>query len=168
VFLHRDRLAGQDGLIDLEVDRLDQPQVRRHPIPGVEDHYVPRHQLPRGDPLLHALPEDGGHRRSHPTQRLQGPLRAVFLDEAEQDGEEDDDHDDHRLRPMAQDDGEGGGGQEDQHQDVPELGEEDGQGRDAPGGLQLVGAPFPEPAGRLLPAQPRRPRAQPLETLFDR
>ncbi len=69
------------------------------------------------------------------------------------DREEDDDRDDDRLQAVAQEGGEGRGAEQDEDEDVLELGEEDRPGRDPLRGPQLVGPVLRQPPRRLLGAQ---------------
>ena len=67
-FPDRQRLAGQRGLVDLEVDRLDHARVGRHAVAGFEQNDVARHQVAGRDvPLLavaHAIAVGAAMRRS--------------------------------------------------------------------------------------------------------
>ncbi len=98
----RHRLAGQDRLVDPEAARLDQPEVGRHPVTGLEQHDVARHHRLCRDGRPPAVPQDRGVRIDHGADRLQRPLRASLLDEAD-DGVGDHHGEDHqRVRKVAE------------------------------------------------------------------
>ncbi len=45
VLQHCQRFAGQQRLVDLQAVRIEQPQVRRHPLPALERNHIARHDL---------------------------------------------------------------------------------------------------------------------------
>jgi hypothetical protein len=149
LLLDRLGLAGERGLVHLQVDDLDQARVGRQAVAGAQQHDVPGHQLPRRDLGLLAVAQGGGGGRGHAVQRLDGALGAELLRERQQHGEEQDGGDGHRLDFVAEDRGDGRGGDEDEDEDVLELLEQDPPRRDAAGGLQLVGAVRRQPPRRL-------------------
>ncbi len=89
-FLHRQRFAGQRGLGDEQIPRLQDTQVRRDHIPRRQPDNVARHQLvdrqlqPAALPLLVHHPQHGGGVAHHRLQRIRRFGRARLLDEIEQ------------------------------------------------------------------------------------
>ena len=80
---HRQRLAGQQGLVDFEAAGVEQAQVRRHGLPAFEQHHVSPHQLGSVDLAGAAVAHDG---RTDAQQSLQSgavPLGLPFLPRAE-------------------------------------------------------------------------------------
>ena len=154
LLLHRQRLSGERGLLGLQIDRLEEPQVRGDPVTGCEQDDVARHEVPRRH--LHLLPcaQGARHRRRHALERLERPLRPVLLDEAQEDREQDDHGDGDRLRGVPERCRDGGGHQQDDDQDVLELPEQQGPGAHPAGRRQLVGPPRRESAGRLRGIEP--------------
>ena len=79
------RLAGQHGLVALELVDLEQAQVGRDDVADAQMHDVARHDL--GDVDLGRLPVaiDEGEVADLRVQRLDGLLRAVLVEEAQAD-----------------------------------------------------------------------------------
>ena len=122
--LRRHRLAGQRRFFGAQVLRLDEPQVRRNLVAGLEEHDVPRNELLRGKHARLAAahgPRLGGEHVADRIQRLLGP---ALLDEPEQRVENDDGEDDRRVDPQAQHQLDEAGAEKDVDEDVVELGEE--------------------------------------------
>ena len=97
-FFDRHRFAGERGLVDREIDRLQHTRVGRHAIAHADDDHVSRHQLARGDDHFLAVAHHACRRRGHFSQGFERPAGTVFLNETEHDGEQDDDGDDRWLR----------------------------------------------------------------------
>jgi hypothetical protein len=114
-------LPGQRGLVHLERLRRKDPAVARHHVAGVEHHDV------AGDDLL------GVHGRDLPVtpdldldldpvdQPRDRHRRAVLLPPAEQAAQHDDQQDDRRVDPVAQQEREHGRGDQDEHDRLGEL-----------------------------------------------
>jgi hypothetical protein len=150
----RQRLAGQRGLLDPQVDRLEQAQVGRDVVAGLQEDDVARHQLGGRDGDAVAVAQGLGVRRGQLLQGSQGLLGPLLLDDAEHRVEHDDRHDRGRLDVIAEQ-GRDQRGRDQQDDDevvelVPQQGPEAGPGRLA----QLVGTVVRQPAGGLLAAQP--------------
>ena len=93
VLLHRDGLAGERGLLDLQVDRLHQACIRRHDVTRAQQNHIARRQVARRDFHFLAVPEDSCGERGHTPQRLDRALGAVFLHKAQQHRKQHDDGD---------------------------------------------------------------------------
>ena len=89
-FLHRQRFAGQRGLGDEQIPRLQDTQVGRDHVSRRQPDDVARHQLvdrqfqPAALPLLVDHPQHGGGIAHHRLQRIRRFGRARLLDEVEQ------------------------------------------------------------------------------------
>ena len=158
-------LAGQDAVVEAQVDRAHQAGVRRHPVAAVDDEQVARHDLARLDPLLDPVAAHAHDLRQPSVQRLDQTPRPVLLPEAEQRVDADDGEDrPAQLRQPGQE-GQRGGRPEQQGQRVADLREEQPQGVRRARRGQLVGAVVTQPAVRLLAAQPFGRRLVPGEQL---
>ena len=121
VLVARVGLAGQRGLVGLQGLGGEHPAVARHDVAGVQHHDVARHHLvgahrhhPPGSPdldvHLHPVEQPGdGHG---------GP---VLLPEPQEAAEQHDGGDDERVDPVAEDEREPGGHEEDDHHRLGEL-----------------------------------------------
>ncbi len=98
---HRQGFTRQRRLVDHQVRRLDQPQVGRHHLAGLEKDDISWHQLVLGDPHGRAVPQGLDPRRAQPLQGLQGALGPVFLNEADDAVEQHDDQDRDRIYSLA-------------------------------------------------------------------
>ncbi len=136
--VHRHRLAGQCGLVGLQVDGLDQPRVGGHPVTGAQHDDIARDDFACRDLAFHAITQHAGHRRGHLAQCLDRPFGAILLNQAEQHGEDDDDGDRHRFEEVSQRRRQHDGDQQDDDQNVGELCREDRPRRHARGGAQFV------------------------------
>ena len=136
--LDRRGLAGERGLVDREIDRLDQSSVGGDPVAGAEEHDIAWHELPRRDDGFVAVAQHTGRRGGHAPQGLDRPFRAVLLDEAEQHGEQHDDRDDHGFESVAEQSRDERRAEQDQDQHVLELSRERVPGGRACRGVQLV------------------------------
>src|SRR3972149_1035217 len=79
MLFNRHGLPRECGLLDLEIDGLEEPQVAGHLVARGEKNHVAWHELPRGNLVLLALPEDGRGRRRHLPQRLDRPFGSGTL-----------------------------------------------------------------------------------------
>ena len=91
----RHRLAGQRGLVELQPVRLDQQQVGRDDVAGLEPHQVARHHVGGGDRQVPAVADHPGGGRGELVQRRDRPVRADLLGHAD-GGVHHHDQDDHR------------------------------------------------------------------------
>ena len=164
----RRRLAGESGLLDFQVHRLDEAGVGRDEVAGLDEQDVPRDHLARRDLALLAVAHHRGHGRRHAAQGLDGLFGAEFLHEPEEHREDRDDGDHRRLQHVAQEGGEHDGREEQEDEDVLDLIEQDRPGRDPPRRAQLVRPVLRKPALRLGPGKPAgRVRFQPLQSFRD-
>jgi hypothetical protein len=153
---HRHALAGERGFRRLEARRLEEPRVGRDGVALLDEEAVTGDELRRRH--LAALPvaDDGGVGRRHRAQRGHRGLGPRFLDVAHDRVEEDDRADRHRFvgqggvafdHPQARRDGSGDEQQDDE--DVLELGEKAAPRRNRRRGRELV-APVALEAGARL------------------
>src|SRR5437773_1839522 len=94
---HRHGLPGEGGLVQAEARGLDQPEVRRDLVPRPEQDDVPGDELPRGNHARLPPADDVRPRGRKAPQGLQGLLRPVLLDVAEERVQDDDDPDQDRV-----------------------------------------------------------------------
>ena len=137
-------------------------RVGRTAIAGGEQDHVAGHQVARRDAGLLAVAQDGGVGRGHALQGLDRLLGAVLLDEAEHHREEHDDRDGDRLDLVAEEGRQDGGADQDQDQGVLELPDQERQGGDALGRLELVGPVLGE---RRRGLRAREPGARAFESI---
>ena len=76
-------LAGQDRLFRLQAPRLDQTQVGRNTVSGLQQHHVARHERIRLDGAPRVFAQDGSVRCQHSADRGHGIFRAPLLNEAD-------------------------------------------------------------------------------------
>ena len=127
---HGHRLASQGGLVDAEIGGLDDAQVSRHQVAGLEQDDVAGHHSGLGDPFASACAHHLNLRRAQLLQSGKRPLGPVFLDEADDRVERHDDHDRDRVHGLAD---QAGCRRRDQQHDDHEVGElprQHGQGSD--------------------------------------
>ena len=120
-FLDGDRFARQRRLIDLELRRLQQPQVGRNLVARLQQHDVARHQVGGGHGLRLATPQYlrlRGGQLAQRRNRLVGPPR---LREADHRVQHHDDDDDEGIDPFAQQPRHHGRRQQHQDHEVGEL-----------------------------------------------
>ena len=151
--------------------RLDEAQVGRDDVAGVEPDDVTGHELRRRDDRRLAAADDPGRRARHPLERVHRLLGPVLLDEADDPVEDDDGEDDDRVLQVADRRRDDRRPDEDEDHRVREL-----LGQEAPGRLQRPGAELvravrtrvgrgpPRPSSRPrdpigAPPRPRRPRS---------
>ena len=166
LLLSGDGLAGDGGLLHLQVGGVYEAQVRRDHIPVAQEHHVAHHQLGGGDHALLPLAQHPGGGGAHPPQGLQGGLGLFLLNNAD-DGIDNDNGEDHRrLCPLPQEGGEGRRPHQDQHHGVQDLGLEhlkNGLGRL---GAQFIAPVLFQPSGSLGVAQSLRRGVQRLVDFF--
>jgi hypothetical protein len=157
LLLHRERLAGERGLVALEAEGLDEPRVRGNPIAGLEQQQVAGDQFSRAHPSGRAVAHHRDHRREHLPERIERPLGAVLLDEPEQRAEEHDRQDDPGVHQLAERRRQARRREQDHDQRVLELSQQQPPSRDARGGGDDVRTVAREPSGGLGRRQPARP-----------
>ena len=102
---HRERLARQRRLLNLQPHALDDAAVGGHSRPGGENDQIARHQLGRGNLPFRALADDMGDPHRLFLQSGQRLLGLPFGEEADAGVEDDDDQDGDRLDVLAQGEG---------------------------------------------------------------
>jgi hypothetical protein len=99
---------------------------------------VSRHDCARGDRRFLPIAEDVRERRRHLPQCFESALRTVLLDETEKDGKKHDDGDDHSFESVSKQTRYQCGGQEDDNENILELGSERVPRRCAFEGLKFI------------------------------
>ena len=154
LFLHRHRLPGQGSLVDAQVDRLDQPQVGGDVVAGLQEDHIAGDQFAGRDGDAMSVSEDPRLGGSHLAQGGQGLLRPPLLDRPQDGVEDDDGQDSPCLFDLPQGEGDQSSADEDPHQKVVKLVEED-LPKTWPGPLrQFVGADLGQSSPCFLFAQP--------------
>jgi len=69
-FAHRYRFARQQGFVGLQIMTLYEPGVGRHPVSLGEHNQVAPYDIPTGNSLAFAVPDDQGARGGEVAQRL--------------------------------------------------------------------------------------------------
>ena len=133
-------LPGEEGLVRLQIDLLQQAGIRGHPVAGVQHQHVSRHHFPGGDGPLFTFPDDGGHRRRQLLQGRGGLFRPVFLDKTQHHAGQHNGQNDPGVQAFPQDKGDHRGRQQDGDQEIGELAQQDAPGRNFFARGQLVGA----------------------------
>ena len=139
-FLDGGGFPGQHGLVDLQIGRLDQPEVRRDDVARLQHDQIARHDIARVDHLVATAPAHAGAHVGDLHQRLHRPRRAQFGEEADGGVDEQKRHDGDTLGQFAE--GEGQAGREGQQPDdrALELVAQNGEQAPALLPLQRVGA----------------------------
>jgi len=101
--LDRLRLAGERRLVDAQLCRLEDADVRRHGAARLEQHHVPGHHVLARHHRCAAVTPDACLRRAERLQRKDRALGAILLDEAQHRVERQDDGDRQRILRLAED-----------------------------------------------------------------
>ena len=165
-----ERFAGQRRLVDAEACDLEEPSVRGDSVARREDGDVAGHQLAGRHGDDPTFSEDMGLRRGQALECLEGPFRPVLLHEAEDRVHDHDDDDEHGVIQVLilalqhpQSRGDDRRDDQDNHEDVHELTQQDPQ-RTHPRGLnQLVRPEAGQPLRGLPARQAQGRRIQLLE-----
>ena len=132
ILLHRQGFTGEGRLLHRQPGCLQQPQVRRHPITGLEYHHIPGHQLLGGQALDIASDSYLHHGHGQGLERRQGRFSPALLEITKQGIEQHDHTDRHRifrkfLRPQIQHRRNHRHGDQQQQHDIDKLINEDAQ-----------------------------------------
>ena len=117
----RDGLAGEDGLVALQLVGLQQPQVGGDQVTHAQGHHVAGDQLAHVQTLLFAVAPDQGLVADVGVQRGDRQLRAVLVDEAQPHAQDDDRGDDRPVGGVAGGRGDACRGEQQDEQRVAEL-----------------------------------------------
>ena len=153
VLLDRHRLARQGRLLDVEVSRLEEARVGRHPIPGRQPDDVTGDQIAPANLDPGARAKRGRRRRHDVAQSLRDAMGPIGLHEVEHHTQPHHEHDDGGVDPFAEDRGGGARDQQDDDQRIRQEQEdlnETGRARRARG---LVRADLVEPPARVVGRQ---------------
>ncbi len=101
LLVHRQGLAGEQGLIGLQVVGLDQHAVSGHAVPFQQHHEVARHQLLGIDALSLAIADDQGPGAGQVLEGVQRPLGAPLLHQGDAHHGHDRDHQGQALLPVS-------------------------------------------------------------------
>ena len=96
------RFAGQRRFVDVQIALVQQAQIGRHAVAGLQQHHVAGHELRRGNPQLLTAAPHRGLGDDHLRQRVDGLLRFRLLEVADDGVDEDDAENDRRIHPLAQ------------------------------------------------------------------
>ena len=148
------RFAGQDGFLRAQPMGLQQPQIRRHLVPGLQQHDIAWHQ--RRAIHRNALPaaQDSRPRRQHAADGGHRRLRLAFLQEADHGIARHHCQNDGGVDPVLQQGRHHSRPQQHIDQHIAELGEETDKRAAAWRLGQAVGAVGFQAAGRLFRGQP--------------
>jgi hypothetical protein len=148
------RLAGERGLVHVQIFALDQARIGRDQVARGEPEDVARHQLAPRDLAEHPVSQRGRGGRDLGAKPLDRAVRSPRLRRLDRDAQRHDDHDDRRIRQIAEGRRRQAGEQEDAHERVREAAQYLDDGRLPLRGRRLVGPEAPEPLPRLLARQP--------------
>ena len=155
MLFYRNRLAGERGLFDLQIDGLDQSDIGGDLVAGAQEDDIAGHEVARRDFNLLPIAQHRRGGRGHLAQRLDGTLGAVLLHEAQQHRKQHNDGDGDGFDPVPKKGGECRRHKENDDQHILELLQQDRPRRDAMGGLQFVRAVF-APDAELPPPRSTR------------
>ena len=149
--LHRMALAGEGGLVDLQIDRGDDATIGGDAVAGFHDDDVAGDQVDGGCGLELTIATDPGGGGQHALQRVERCFGAILLDEA--DGgvrQNHHQHHDRRLQLTGHGKADGGGPQQDEDEEVLELQQELLPTRHPRLGFQGIGAMLLEASAHLV------------------
>jgi hypothetical protein len=115
VAVHRQRLAGQQRLVDLKPGAPQQTGIGTDDVARGQPQDIAAHQLPRRHPDVPTAPEHPSARRHQRVQRGDGPQGSALLNHPERRVDHDDQRDHRAVDPVAG--GRGEHGSADQHED---------------------------------------------------
>ena len=138
MLLHRHGFAGQGRLVDLQIGRFDQAAVHGHPVAGLKDNEIARHEVCRRHHGHLAAPAHPAAGRHHVLERLHGLLGAQLLYEADHGHQPQHGPDDGRIQNAFDQQFDERGRHEDVGQRVRQLAEEQDDERRLCPGLQRV------------------------------
>ena len=152
---HWHRFPGQGRLIDAQTVALDQPQIGRNPIAGLQQNQITGHQnLGRQVPPV-AIAANPRTRRQHPTDRLHRALGLALLDEADQGIDQHHGSDDRSIDRMPERDRRHCRSQQQMDQEIIELVQQATPGRPARRRRQGIAAEFDRSAFGFLGTEAR-------------
>ena len=169
MLLDRLRLTRQRRLFDLQIDALDQTQIRWHIVPGLQQDDVARHDLAPGNRQLLAVADDLRLRRGHLLQRRQRLLCLGLLNHTHHGVEQHDKQNGDRVDVLTKRQRHHGGNDQDDHQKILELVPQQTQKARSRSLGQFIGAKFCQPLLRLRLSQAAlKVRLQVTQQFFDR
>ncbi len=153
VLLDGDRFPRQRGLLDFEVDALHQTHVGGDVVAGLQKNDVPHHEFPGGNRDLVPSPDDLGAGCGHLSQGGDGLFGLRFLNHPDHGVEDDDEHDGDGIDILAQEERNDRGDDQDDHEKIVELIQEEFE-EPRPGLFgEFVGAMCSQAVIRLLMAE---------------
>lgn len=161
--VHALALAGEGGLVDLEGEVLQHPAIGHHHVPGLQQDDVAGHHVGGGDLHPHTAPHHLGRGGGHGLETLQGLLRLLILDGAQDRVEHQHGEDDDGALHIAGEGGDHRCDNEYEYHEILELLQKDLERALFLSLGELVGAVLLRPAAGLLgrTAPPRRRSAPP-------
>ena len=149
------RFAGERRFVGLQIDRLDQAQVRRNHVAGFKQHQVTWNQLGSIKRQALAAAPNIGQWHGHKTQRSKRAFGPVFLHGANNGIQNQDHQDRDGVHGLTDEAGNRCGSQQDQDHEIGELAKEHHQQR-APVTLgEHIRPGLRQTRGRLLGRQAR-------------
>ena len=122
--LDRVGFAGQQGLVDKEITRLDETPVGRHEVPCGKKHDVSGHEFAPGKRHFSSVAEDLLLERDLHLEPLGRLLRPIFLDGVERRADQHDRRDNDKTREVSRQRGDHARDQQYQHERVAEPAQE--------------------------------------------
>mmetsp|Transcript_81076 Transcript_81076/g.235146 ORF Transcript_81076/g.235146 Transcript_81076/m.235146 type:complete len:339 (+) Transcript_81076:1726-2742(+) len=148
------RLAGEHGLVGLQVHRVEDDHVRRHHVAHVHFHDVTDDKLAHLDLRLPAGPHGGDRRARHLLAQLRARVLGRVLPDGVDAADEDDDADEHGgLDTVAHGVGHARGAERQEEDYVLHLSDEDAQEGLRRRSVELVRPVLGQPPCRLLVAE---------------
>ncbi len=121
---NRERLAGEGRFVAMEVVDVEEAEIGRHAVAGLEQDHVAGNELRGGHAKLASSATHDGLGGDHATEGFDGLFRPAFLDEADDRVDQDHAEDDAGIDPLGQGRSDAHGGEEDVDQGLVELEEQ--------------------------------------------
>ncbi len=137
-----DALAGERGLVGLQVAHGGDPSIRGHDLAARQDEEIAGPEVVRGDLPLEASAHDARRRGGKRPERIEGALGTEVGDEPEDDREDHGCRDRERVSDVAQRQHDGGRGDQDEDHAALELVPENAPGAARVGVGGVVGWPL--------------------------
>jgi hypothetical protein len=109
---HRNGFAGEGGLVERDVDALDEHRIGGNPITLHEQHDVTSHDVAAGDAYLCAVADDERPGRRKVTKGRQGVLGLVLLVDRDSDDDEHEGQEDRAVEGLGKHEIHGAGSEE--------------------------------------------------------
>ncbi len=161
LFADRHRFAGQEGLVDRQVERLDHQGVGGHAVALLQKEKIAPHHLPPGNADFFTAPDHERAGARQVPERFQGPFGLPLLVEGDAHDDEDKPQQHQRLPDLARQKIDQAAGQKKQEHRLPDNLPGDAPDPALPGGGKLVVAVFRKAPLDLFIAQAGREHIRP-------